>query len=587
MATRSSDATNARAALQVTVLGNLDDIRSILLQRENDRIAALEARLDIHRQRAGELAEVLPAALVHAHEDGTLSQALAEPMTDAVTRTVREQPQRFAEALFPIMGPAIRRSIAEALKSFTQQINDAVEHSLTPRGIRWRIEARRAGVSFSEYVLRQTRTFDVEQLFVMETSSGRLLGHQSDNVASLKDKDAVSAMFSALQSFVRESFVGDNSDGLEIAEISGKTVWAVHGTRFSLAAVMAGLPPRALRGHLRDALDAVERLSDSDSDDQQTFVPDSAVVEQTLSASLRSMPVDSQPRSRGGWLSASTVLFALLFAGALWWGYRLWQQHTNEATVTAALADMPGLVINDVSFSGHRGSVAVLADPLAGDVQAALSASGLDPDNVTLTTTPYVSLHPELVTARLRAALAAPGSVTISKQLDRVVISGVADAQWIQSALLKISVMPGMAGVDFDVAASDPVATAPVITPEMRRLKNAIEQRRIRFADGVRVAADNESTLASLSEQLASLDQLCAQGGIRYGLTVLGATDDSGSDVINTPLRLARATVVQQQLIDASTAFTQLDDVDIAPNLSASERSGSVRIVWRLPGVPE
>lgn len=565
-------------------MGNLDDIRSILLQRENDRIAALESRLDVHRKRAAELAEVLPQALSDAHEAGTLSAALSAPMTDAVTRTVREQPQRFAEALFPIMGPAIRRSIAEALKSFTQQINDAVEHSLTPRGIRWRIEAKRAGVSFSEYVLRQTRTFDVEQLFVMETSTGRLLGHRSDSIASLKDKDAVSAMFSALQSFVRESFVGDNSDGLEIAEISGKTVWAVHGTRFSLAAVMAGLPPRALRRHLRDALDAIESLSDPSGGDIEGFVPDSAAVELQLTQSLHSMPVEAEARSRGGWFSPASVLFILLVLAAAWWGYRMWQQHHNTAAVNQALSGMPGIVINDIQFRGSRGVVSVLADPLAGDAQVALSENGLDTDLVTVSTTPYISLHPQLVAARLRDALAAPDSVSVSVAGDYIDVVGKADAAWIERARLQVSVLPGSNSIRFNVDDVTPVAAAPVVSPGMAAIKSQIEQWRIEFDFGVNIAADSLTKVQSLAAQLGALQALSEAAGVNYSLIFFGATDATGSDSVNSPLRLARATALRERVLGLMGEAPHVYRADTQADVVTRERVASVQITWQLQG---
>ena len=47
---------------------------------------------------------------------GVVPRALADPVARAMRRSVREDPQSVADALFPVMGPAIRKAIVETVR---------------------------------------------------------------------------------------------------------------------------------------------------------------------------------------------------------------------------------------------------------------------------------------------------------------------------------------------------------------------------------------------------------------------------------------------------------------------------------------
>jgi hypothetical protein len=51
----------------------------------------------------------------------------------ALTASVQRDPRPLADALFPVMGPAIRKAIAHTLASMMETLNHAVEHSAVAR----------------------------------------------------------------------------------------------------------------------------------------------------------------------------------------------------------------------------------------------------------------------------------------------------------------------------------------------------------------------------------------------------------------------------------------------------------------------
>ena len=172
---------------------------------------ALQARLGDPAVQARQVAAVLPQALQLQALDPELARALAPPVEDAITASIHRNPKPLADALFPVMGPAIRKAVAASLVGMVESFNRTLEHSLSWRSLTWRVEAFRTGRSFGEVVLLHTLLFRVEQVFLIDRTSGLLLQHVQAGVAGVQDADMVSGMLTAIRDFVGDSFaVADN-----------------------------------------------------------------------------------------------------------------------------------------------------------------------------------------------------------------------------------------------------------------------------------------------------------------------------------------------------------------------------------------
>ena len=121
---------------------------------------------------------VLPAAFtLAATQDDRLGQVLAPTVERATQASIRKNPGTMVDILYPVMGPAIRKAIAETLDGTLQSLNQALKYSLSWRGLKWRIEAWRSGSTFADVVLRHTAVFRVEHLFLVHRKTGLLLAH--------------------------------------------------------------------------------------------------------------------------------------------------------------------------------------------------------------------------------------------------------------------------------------------------------------------------------------------------------------------------------------------------------------------------
>ena len=153
------------------------ELRSLLVGPEQRQLRALQTRLEDPAAQARDVSRVLATAVELRTHDPHLQRALAPTIEDAITASVRRNPRPLADALFPIIGPAIRKAIAATLNGMLESLNTTLEHSLSWRSLRWRLDARRTGRPFAEIVLLNTLVYRVEQVFLIHRPSGLLLQH--------------------------------------------------------------------------------------------------------------------------------------------------------------------------------------------------------------------------------------------------------------------------------------------------------------------------------------------------------------------------------------------------------------------------
>ncbi|NNC65474.1 MAG: OmpA family protein [Gammaproteobacteria bacterium] len=409
----------------------LDELRDILLRPDHEKLEILRARVEQADQRAVDVAEVLPDSVAASFErDSRLVAALRKPLRRCVSESVREDPEEYADALFPIMGPAIRRSVAEAFKAWIQQANQAIEQSLSPRGLSWRFQAWRAGIPFGQYVLQHTLLYRVEHVYLIHAESGLLISHAQQGSRFSKDEDAVSAMLTAIQEFVKDSFSADEPQRLRTAELGELTLWAVHGPAAVLVAVIRGVPPAALRADLEAALERIETRSgealrsfDGDRDGFEDVEPD---LKACLQVSLRD---SAAAKPQGRFSPAVAMLTVLALALASWVGYGVWMQN-RLARVADAFDAASGIVATRIDRAGRTLIVRGLRDPLAPTAEEVAITAGWH-GSVDAQFEPYVSLDRALVLARAHATLQPPETVDLELSAGTLRLAGSAPAEWV------------------------------------------------------------------------------------------------------------------------------------------------------------
>ncbi len=221
----------------------LEELRRLLLKPEQAKIEELDQRFASPELLAEQVGGVLARAVaIRGSPDDKLALVLRPIVENAIRSSVTSNPQFFADILYPVMGPAIRKSIAEALSAMIESFNYSLETTFSWKYVKWRWEAIRTGRTFSEVVMLHTLVYRVEQLFLLHRDSGLVLRHVFAPGVVVQDVDLVSGMLTAIRDFVQDSF-GGGQDSLESLRVGDLGVWIEQAPHTVLAAVVRGNPP--------------------------------------------------------------------------------------------------------------------------------------------------------------------------------------------------------------------------------------------------------------------------------------------------------------------------------------------------------
>ncbi|MGO4391538.1 OmpA family protein [Variovorax sp. M-6] len=522
----------------------MDALRGVLMEREQAALARLQRKFDDPREFADAVGAVLPSAFVLAAQDERLGQAIAPTVERATQASIQKNPGTMVDILYPVMGPAIRKAIAETLEGTLQSLNQALKHSLSWRGLKWRIEAWRSGSTFADVVLKHTAVYRVEHLFLVHRKAGLLIAHVAREDATTRDPQLVSGMLSAIQDFVRDSFdeTGSGATGgrsIDSLRLGDLLLWCEEGPSAFLAAVIHGNPPAMLRTRLGETLAAVHDEWRTPLEEFSGDVEPFADVGRRLQPCLISQEAETQKKLTPlFWLA----LLALLLALGYWMAQRIIERRHVDAYV-AALQDQPGIVVTGAERRDGKWLVSGLRDPLAMPPEALLEQAQLDAARIAGRWEPYQALHPAIILKRLQATLNPPPTVSLSQDANGIRATGSAPQRWMDKARAFTLTLPaGAPKVDLS-------ALQDVQDPDYVRLRDAIQAQLIHFDFSVpRPAADQESKLDAVAADMRELVQVARTQGFPVKVTIVGHADATGKDTSNLALSVGRAEVVRSML---------------------------------------
>jgi OOP family OmpA-OmpF porin len=138
------------------------ELQDIILGSEKEQLSRLQKRMEDPELRAKDVSDILPEAIaLRADKDKKLANALMSNIEESLKVSVAKDPKFLSDALYPIMGPSIRKSIYEALSNMIQSLNHSLEQSFSWNGLKWRLESIRTGKPFAEVVLLNTLLYQV------------------------------------------------------------------------------------------------------------------------------------------------------------------------------------------------------------------------------------------------------------------------------------------------------------------------------------------------------------------------------------------------------------------------------------------
>ena len=468
-------------------------------------------------------------------DEAALAEALAPTIQATLRESVRTNPHVLADALFPVMGPAIRKSITETLRSMIESFNEALEHSLSWRGVQWRVEALRTGKPFAEIVLMHSLLFRVEQVFLIHRETGLVLNHVTAPAVLSQDPAMVAGMLSAIQQFVRDSFSSPREESLDSMTVGGLEVWIEEGPHAVLAAVIRGHAPADYRVALKETLEAVERdfgaALDHFQGDAAPFRGADGTLQNLLVTHYREKREARKPRMA----IAAGVLLLLLAAG--WIGYVTYEVH-KWSEFASALGQHPGIVVTSYEKSNGRWRVHGFRDPLAADPSVDLAQRGMKPSDAVLDLVPFYSLDDSMVTKRASNILSPPRGVELAERGGNLAVSGTAPSQWIAELQERAPMIPGVSAVD-----DSQLRNAEIVSLQAIVLTFPVGRAELDSGQG--------TAITQAEDDLRAIRNYAAGTSQKATVSIIGHTDSTGVEGTNQVLSKQRAATIAALLAHA------------------------------------
>ena len=521
----------------------LEELRHLIIAPEQEDLANLHERIEDPNLRVQDVSEVLPEAIRRRREQGgeeALGEALSPSVESALRESVRRDPGTLADALFPVMGPAIRRSILQTLRSLFDSFNQTMEQSLSLRGLKWRFEALRTGRSFSEVVLLHSLLFRVEQVFLIHKKTGLSLAHVVAPAVATQDPGLVSGMLSALQNFVRDSFNSPEGEGVEKLNVGELEVWVEDGPHAILAAVIRGMAPPDFRVTMVETLELLHRKFTTQMEHFEGETAPFAAAADDLAVCLDSRYKEKPSSRPKPYVLILVSALALLAVG--WLGVR-WREERQWSRFVDSLRAQPGLVVT--SFGRQHGHFLIqgLRDPLSSDPRLLAQSVGLDASKAEFHWASYYALDDAIVQQRAISLLHPPPGARLSAQNGVLHVEGQATDSWIIQLNAKAPILAGVREIDVSRLVDENQAAFDC-------LKNALEHEVIEFRPGsAEITAVERQSLHDLSSSISTLLQTSAALHCQLAFTVVGHSDNTGLEATNIPLSQLRADRVRALLL--------------------------------------
>ena len=490
--------------------------------------------------KPGEVSKVLPAAIRKSREkDGSFAEATLPVVEENIRQSAVRNPKVLADALFPVIGPAIRKAIAQALGAMVQSLNQTLEYSISPKGLGWRLEALRTGKSFAEIVILKTLLYRVEQVFLIHKDTGLLLQHVVADSKDVEDADMVSAMLTAIDDFVQDSFKTSPDATLDSLKVKELSVWIEHSPDMVLAAVIRGTPPLSLRQVLSETIEEVQYEFGSEL---KNFDGHAEVFESSRENLERCLQLQlSEEKKEKTFFSPTNIIAIGLGLLLLIGGFFYIRDYLRWSNYVARLKTETGIVVTESDHGFFSHSIDGLRDPLAIDPKTLLSEYNLDEDDVSQNWKSYYDISPESVVKRAENLLKPSEATEFSFENGILLVKGDVSVEWARDARKSALSLIGVN--EFKVA------------NESVLLKRRIESQNIFFECNTARVLESKN-FDSLAKDIDKLSEITGNLVVH----VLGFASKSGNDNTNAKFSRLRADKIKSELIGRSKRLKKLQN---------------------------
>lgn len=547
--------------------GKLNELRKLLIglnQSELDRIKLL---LNDPHEFSKELSILLPYAIRKMIEQGEVSVDNLLPFVEeAMHKSIQKDPQRLADILFPVMGPAIRKAVSEDLKRMIAAINTTLESGFSPKTLKWRLQALTSKRSFTEILMANSYVYHVSHIFLIHRDTGILLHEEQAKESRALEADLISSMLTAIRDFVSDSFKSSGAGTLDEVQVGDLNILVEQGPYAVVAAIIEGRPPADYRLTLSETIEAVHFNQGTDLEkfdgNTSTFQLSAKFLQNCL------IKQKKQTKSKPPYLVI--VLFVAFLAGITYFLVQRQLQHNKLNAFADQLERTPGYHLTSRDFKGNTIYIKGLRDVMSDNPNDISDKMNIENRFVHFDFESYISTDSGIIIQRAIKALSPPASVQISLRDQTLIITGEASEQWKTKALTQQPYIYGINSIDTEQLTSG---------TNLQWIIPAIEKHRFDFEiNVVNLTEQQQVNFDSLVQAALFLDEFNQMYQKRMAIYVQSFTTKSGN--LDANLKVANQRIIAFiSLLEKAGVNSKLlvSQVKFAEDLTESVNLRSVR----------
>ena len=552
----------------------LDLLRQLLCGEDYQQMVALSQRLTDEQTRQEFFAAIIAEAIaIRNTQDDAIAQSLAPLISDSMHTSIRNDPESVSDALYPVMGPAIRKSITETIQALFDSFNKALEDSLSLRSLGWRVDAWRTGKSYSEVVFLKTLNYRVEEVFLIHKETGLLVHQVAQSIGVSKDADMMSAMLTAIQDFITDSFEVGDDERLASMKMGSLTILLEPGPNAVLAVAVRGNVSSDYRSLLVKTQETCHRryarqLHEFDGD-TSSFRGIDDVLRVCLKEELQK-PVEKKRK-----IPVYGILgLIVVLSGLGWFSYTQYLSDQAWRDFVERLDSEPGLLVR--STNHYERTLQALKDPVA-DSQSFIDEAS--EKGYAIDWQAYVAVDDEILSRRLTPHLTADTDLEVNDGV--LFLTGTMSleqrADWQRLA----AAVPGVKGIDLGKVSITEVE-------QRERLLGQIAAFHIVYDVSEHVvAASGEQAAMQLVDTLMQLVDSLNPETETLRLTVSGFSDSTGTEQLRRTISQQRADTLRdflvQQGIPERLIRTEVGDDERIQDIPMEQRRRSIVTVEIKP----
>jgi hypothetical protein len=226
-------------------------LRSLLLDDHREQVTRM-------RREVTQLQAVLDDLERQIQDEEALIATITPVIASAIRTNISESREEMVDALYPIMGRLVQRSVTEAMRDLAERIDQQMRRTFDFKRLLRQLQARLSGVSEAEMVLRDALPLQVEQIFLIHRETGLLLLHSAKEGQQNSDSDLISSMLTAINDFTQDAFGRQQEESLNEIQYGERSILLEVAHFVYIAVVISGFDNSEFRTRMRETMIAIE-----------------------------------------------------------------------------------------------------------------------------------------------------------------------------------------------------------------------------------------------------------------------------------------------------------------------------------------